>query len=75
MNTPSESAMDARARRAALRAGYIARKSRWHVGTTDNHGGFALFDAWTSYPAAAADYSFSAEDVIEWCRDDDEVAA
>jgi hypothetical protein len=32
------------ARRAARRAGLVARKSRWRAGTIDNYGGFMLIE-------------------------------
>ncbi len=41
---PSDSAMEARARRAARAAGLTASKSRSHVGSVDNYGHFNLVD-------------------------------
>lgn len=40
----SDSAKDARARRAAKRVGLFARRSRWRLGTVDNLGGLMLMD-------------------------------
>jgi hypothetical protein len=40
--------LDAQARRAAKRAGYIAKRSRWRRDSIDNHGGFMLIDAHTN---------------------------
>jgi len=44
MNPKSENALEARARRAARRAGLVARKSRWRQNSIDNFGDFQLID-------------------------------
>jgi hypothetical protein len=69
----TEQALDARARRAAYRAGYIARKTRWRSGTVDNHvdnhGGFALIEPRSNFIVLGSRYDLSAKEVIEWCAD------
>jgi len=40
INVDSTQAIDSRARRAAKRAGLIARKSRWRYNSLDNFGEF-----------------------------------
>jgi len=39
-----DAGLEARARRAAARAGLKARKSRWRQRSVDNRGGFQLID-------------------------------
>jgi hypothetical protein len=75
MNTLSEGALEARARRAARRLGLIARKTRWRAGSIDNHGGFMLVDLYGNYLVAGDRFDLSAEGVIEYCRDDEGAAA
>jgi hypothetical protein len=66
--TVTERAMEARARRAARSAGYVARKSRWRRDSLDNQGGFMIVDPDTSFLVAGARYDLSAEQVIDWCK-------
>jgi len=68
-NLNSESAMDARARRAAKRAGFIAKKSRWRQCTIDNWGGFMLIEPCCNVVLAGERFDWSAEDVIGYCQD------
>ncbi len=65
----SESAKEARARRAAKRAGFIARKSRWRAGSCDNHGGFMLMTESNAIRAGER-FDLSADQVIEYCSGD-----
>lgn len=66
----SEEAEKARARRAAYRVGLVARKSRrYHP--LENLGGFILIDPTMNIPVAGFKWDLTAEDVIEYCRDDD----
>jgi hypothetical protein len=58
---------EARARRAAKRAGLIARKSRWRAGSVDNYGGFMLVDPSTNGAVAGVRFDMTAEEVIEFC--------
>jgi hypothetical protein len=62
--TPSDSA----ARRAARRAGFIARKSRWRKYSIDNHGDFMIVDPETNGAVAGSRYDLTADEVVEWCR-------
>jgi hypothetical protein len=65
----SESAKDARARRAAKRVGLLARRSRWRLGTVDNRGGFMLIDAFENRIVEGEKFDLSAEDVIALCAE------
>jgi hypothetical protein len=60
-------ALDARARRAALRAGLVARKSRWRRDTIDNYGGFVLIEPYTNVVVDGSRYDLTAEYIIEYC--------
>ena len=60
--------MDARARRAASAVGLIARKSRWHLGYSDNYGGFMLLDD-RNRIVAGERFDLSPQAVIDYCRD------
>jgi hypothetical protein len=64
-------ALDQRARRAAKRAGLVARKSRWRAGTVDNFGGFQLIDARHNFVVDGALFDLSAEEVIKICEHND----
>jgi hypothetical protein len=65
----TEQALDARARRAAHRAGYVALKSRWRSRELPPRG-FMLIDLHTRFCVAGSYFNLSAEEVIEWCRDE-----
>lgn len=60
-------AIEQRARRAAARAGLIAKKTRWRAGSVDNYGGFQLVDAHTNNVVEGERYDMSAEEVIAYC--------
>ena len=62
-------ATESRARRAAHRAGLVARKSRWRLGTADNYGEFMLLDPDGNYPVAGFHYDMDAEEVIDYCAE------
>jgi len=64
--------MEARARRVAKCEGWLARKSRWRVGSIDNLGGFAIIDPVTNGIVYGPQFDLTAEDVIEICRPDTE---
>jgi hypothetical protein len=66
----SPAALDARARRAAASAGYLARKSRWRADSFDNQGEFMLVDATTNIVVAGYQFDMDAEEIIAWCKDD-----
>ena len=67
--TQTVAAMEARARRAARRAGLIARKSRKGLGTIDNDGGFILIDGSSNFVVLGETFDLTAEDVISYCND------
>jgi hypothetical protein len=62
---------DNTARRAARRAGYVARKSRWHKDSSDNHGDFMLVDPSSNTLLAGWHYDLSAAEVVQYCTRDD----
>jgi len=66
----SPNALDQRARRAAKRAGLVAKKSRWRVGTVDNFGGYQLIDAHHNFIMDGSRFNLSAEEVIKICEHD-----
>ena len=66
----SDEALDARARRAARAAGYVAMKSRRRLGSVDNFGGFMIADAATNIVIAGHRFDMDAAEVIEWCKAD-----
>jgi len=63
----TESALEARARRAARRAGLVATKSRWRSGSIDNYGEFMLIEPMGNFVVAGFRYDMSAAEVIEYC--------
>jgi hypothetical protein len=65
----SEASMDARARRAAKRAGYLAVKSRWRAGTIDNFGEFQIVDPFCNAVIAGVRFDYNADDVIAFCSE------
>jgi hypothetical protein len=62
--------LDMKARRAARRAGLLARKSRWRVNTVDNYGGFMLVNARHNWVVAGSRFDLSAAEVLEYCAED-----
>jgi hypothetical protein len=69
MNIPTDSALEARARRAAKKAGLIATKSRWLLNLVDNYGGLQIVDPYFNRVEAGLRYDMSAQEVIEYCKD------
>ena len=65
----SESALDARARRAARRCGLSARKSRWRLGTVDNRCGYQLLNDRNGIVGGER-FDMSADDVLAYCSGD-----
>src|SRR5215475_8700479 len=57
------------ARRAAKRVGLRARKSRWRANSIDNLGEFQIIDPMRNWIVAGERFNFTADDVIEFCRD------
>ena len=71
MTALSTKALEARARRAARRAGLVARKTRWRLDSVDNHGEFMLVDPRTNFAVTGSRYDLSAEEVIVYCGKED----
>ena len=69
MQTAMEKNLESKARRVARQNDCIARKSRRHVGTFDNFGGFMLIDR-HAHLLAGSRYELSPEDVIDWFKGD-----
>ncbi|MCZ6510734.1 MAG: hypothetical protein O7A62_09105 [Alphaproteobacteria bacterium] len=67
-NNFENSAVEARARRAANRVGLSARKSRLQH-PLDNQGGFMLVDTSNNVPVAGYSYDLTAGEVIECCQE------
>lgn len=62
--------IEQRAWRAARRAGLYAKKSRDRTTHCNNHGGFMLVDGFTNTIVAGTNYDMTAEEVIEYCKED-----
>ncbi|WP_206998963.1 hypothetical protein [Trinickia mobilis] len=71
----AQKALDSRARRAAKKLGFIAHKSRSGIDGLNNHGGFTVLDGLTGFPVYGYYYELDAQDVIEWCNEDEDDAA
>jgi hypothetical protein len=72
----AEKALEARARRAAKSAGFIARKSRSQVGNPlVNQGGFQIMDGFSGFPVFGWTFDLSAQDVLDWLADDSQGGA
>jgi hypothetical protein len=56
----STSAEEARARHAAKRAEFVAKKSRWRAGTADNRGGFMLIEPYRNVVVSRSRFELSA---------------
>jgi hypothetical protein len=65
----SDSALEARARRAAQKVGLRAIKSRWRRDSVDNYGGFQIVDPYFNRVEAGVRFDMSAAEVIEFCRE------
>ena len=59
---------DGSARRAAKRAGFVARKSPRRQDDIDNFGGFQVVDPERNFVIFGPRYDLSAEDVVEFCK-------
>ena len=60
--------LEHRARRIAMKAGLMAKKSRWRFGSIDNRGGFMLLNPDRNAVIAGERFDLSAEMVIEYCE-------
>jgi len=65
----TEKSDDSRARRAAKRAGLMARKTRWRSNSIDNHGSFMLIDPRCNAIIAGERFNLSPDDVREICAE------
>ena len=63
----TERVLEACARRAAKRAGLVARKGRGHL-SLNNHGGFMLVDPFRNRIVAGEKFDLSAGEIIEYCK-------
>jgi hypothetical protein len=68
--TDFEPVTDSRARRAARRAGLVARKSRWRADSIDNHGEYMLLESTTNNVVAGPRFNMTANEVVEFCEHD-----
>jgi hypothetical protein len=60
--------MENRARRAAKRAGLVAKKAgRWRANSIDNRGGFQILNA-QNLVVAGEKFDLTPEQVIEFCQ-------
>jgi hypothetical protein len=59
-------AIEQRARRAAKKVGWSAKKSRWRANSIDNRGGFMLVEDRRSLCIAGSHFDLSAQDVIDF---------
>jgi hypothetical protein len=66
----SSSAIDSRVRRTARRAGLVARKSRWRADSIDNWGEYMLVDPTTNFAVAGSRYDMTAEEILDYCKDE-----
>jgi hypothetical protein len=57
-----------RARRAALKVGLLARKSRWRKDSADNFGEFMIVDPTNNSVVAGARFEMTAADVVDWVQ-------
>jgi hypothetical protein len=62
-----EKALEAHARRAAIRIGLKAIKSRKGIGSVDNCGHFMIIDPLFNRVEAGVQFEMTAEQVIEYC--------
>ncbi len=61
--------LDSSARRAAKRAGLLARKSRFRINTADNLCGYMLIDPVRNACVRGSRFELSAEEVIKFCKE------
>jgi hypothetical protein len=69
MNSCTQEAIEARARRAAKRVGLYTKKTRWRANSIDNHGEFQIIDAYQNLIVAGERFDMSAEEVITYCKE------
>src|SRR5262245_33596192 len=64
----SPAVTEQRARRAAIKVGLLARKSRWRRNSADNFGEFMLVDPVNNSVVAGARFELTAAEVLAWCQ-------
>jgi hypothetical protein len=64
----TDKSLEAKARRAALRVGLKACKSRWRANSIDNRGAFQVIDPMRNWVIAGEKYDMSAQEVIDYCE-------
>lgn len=69
MNTITSRAADARIRRAAARLNLSVKKSRWRLGSMDNHGEYQISDPARNTIVAGQRFDMSITDVAAWLAD------
>jgi hypothetical protein len=68
-NTKADHAKHQRARRAAQRAGFVARKSR-RYSPPNEFGGYMIIDPASNFPVNGFQYELTADDVLTLCNTD-----
>jgi hypothetical protein len=68
----NEKSLEAKARRIARKQGMYLHKSRKPL-SVDNQGGFMLVDAYTNNVVAGVRFDFSAEEIINFLEEPEEV--
>jgi len=66
MRIENDSALEARAQRAARKAGYVATKLRWQRDSVDNLSGFQIIEPQQGFVATESRFELGADEVIEW---------
>ena len=66
--TTNDKALEAKARRAAIKVDLRAKKSRDRSLHASNHGGFMLIDPSNNTGIIGWNYELSAEEVLDYCR-------
>jgi hypothetical protein len=66
MNEITRRAADARIRRAATRLKLSVKKSRWRLGSMDNHGEYQILNPYNNTVVAGARFDMSITDVAAW---------
>jgi hypothetical protein len=65
-------ASESTVRRKANRLGYVVKKSRWRVGTSDNQGAYMLTEPSRNIPILGFKFDASLEDIDKWLTSDEE---
>jgi hypothetical protein len=68
MENISEAAIEARARRAAKRCGWVLKKSSIQKPTIDDQGKLMIIDPYTTSVVAGEKFNLDARDAFVFCR-------